>query len=92
MKKIISVLLFGALVLSLLTACGATIDGSLTEIGDKYTGAGDFSEGLAAVKKDGLWGYIDTDGNYAVEPKFYSAWAFSEGLAAVQTHGQYHTE
>jgi len=30
----------------------------------------DFSEGLAAVRVDGLWGFIDTGGNMVIEPQF----------------------
>ncbi len=87
MKKTISVFLAAVLLFSLtaLSGCGKTANGEkFDSLGDTYTNARDFSEGLAAVKKDGLWGYIDTDGKYAVEPKYYGAWSFSEGLAAVQ--------
>jgi len=31
---------------------------------------GDFYEGLAAVKKDGKWGFIDTTGNWVISPIF----------------------
>lgn len=51
-----------------------------------------FSEGLSVVKKDDLYGYIDTQGQYAVEigtplgegPHYVEAYSFSEGLALVQ--------
>ena len=32
----------------------------------------------------GRWGFIDTAGNFAVEPHFIEAFSFSEGLAAVR--------
>src|SRR5690606_2530669 len=48
-----------------------------------YDDAGIFSEGLAAVLRDGRWGYIDRDGNTAIPHAFKSAWAFSEGRARV---------
>jgi len=56
----------------------------------KYTAAGDFSEGLAAVKvggthaRGGTWGFIDRTGRQVVECTFDAAEAFSEGLAAVR--------
>lgn len=43
-----------------------------------------FSEGLAAVVKDGLKGYIDRTGRIVIEPQYGWAGNFSEGLAAVQ--------
>lgn len=36
------------------------------------------------MKKEMLWGYIDKDGNMAIEPKYHDAWNFHEGLAAVK--------
>lgn len=38
---------------------------------------------LAAVMKDGKWGYIDPQGNWVIQAKFDAALPFSEGLAAV---------
>jgi len=32
----------------------------------------------------GVWGYIDTTGNWAIEPQFDYAGDFSEGLTAVE--------
>ena len=42
-----------------------------------------FSEGLAAVMIKNKWGFIDRQGNTAIEPQFSQAYGFSEGLAAV---------
>ena len=42
-----------------------------------------FSEGMAAVKKDGKWGYINTSGEYVLEPKYDLARPFSCGVAIV---------
>ena len=45
-----------------------------------------FSEGLAAVKKDGKWGYINTKGEIAIPITIdtdYGVGRFSEGLAYV---------
>ncbi len=43
-----------------------------------------FSEGLAAVRMDGKWGYVDKIGQMALLPQYESATEFSEGLAAVK--------
>lgn len=43
-----------------------------------------FAEGLAAVKRDGLWGFVDEEGKVVVEPRFDSVTRFSEGLAGAE--------
>ena len=47
-----------------------------------------FSEGLAAVSRDGRWGYINTSGTWVIPPRFVAEEEFSEGLAVVTT-GEY---
>lgn len=42
---------------------------------------------VAPARKDGLWGYIDTKGEWVIEPQFDYADGFSEGLAYVQKDG-----
>jgi hypothetical protein len=42
-----------------------------------------FSDGLAAVRIDRKWGYMDTTGSVVIAPQFDQAEAFSEGRAAV---------
>lgn len=42
-----------------------------------------YSEGYLAVKQNGRWGYINTDGNIMIECKFRNALPFMEGLASV---------
>lgn len=46
-------------------------------------GAGEFSQGLAFVRKGWLIGYIDTKGNEVIPFKFSNGTNFSEELAAV---------
>lgn len=41
------------------------------------------TDGFLAVKKNGLWGYIDTEGNWVLEPQYRAAKSFSNGLAGV---------
>lgn len=49
-----------------------------------YEEALPFSGGYAAVKVEGLWGYINAKGELAVKPQFSGAASFSNGMAAVQ--------
>jgi hypothetical protein len=51
----------------------------------EYEWAGDFSEGLAAVKSDGLFGYINKQGAMTIKPKFYFGGGFVDGHALVLT-------
>lgn len=53
----------------------------------QFESAGDFTNGMAFVRKPGetLYGYIDTKGNYEIKPQFYDAGAFDEnGFALVR--------
>jgi len=50
-------------------------------------GAGRFSAGLAPVSLHGKWGYIDVNGNLAIQPKFDYALPYSGGLARVNIGG-----
>lgn len=57
--------------------------GRMTE--EWYEDARPFSdEGFAAVKRDGKWGFIDIDGNPAVDYLFDDALSFGQHLAAVK--------
>ena len=48
-----------------------------------------FSEGYAAVRSNGLWGYVNTDGEYAVQPAYEQATSFVGGVAAVYGGGMW---
>jgi hypothetical protein len=48
-----------------------------------YENATKFSEELAAVKKNGQWGYIDNKGQEVIPFKFSFAGTFEEGTAKV---------
>lgn len=60
-----------------------TKDNTPLQPGIRYGNARDFSEGLAAVQKDGLWGFIDTNGDVAIEFQYSVAGDFHGGRAAV---------
>lgn len=48
-----------------------------------YEDAHPFSEGLAAVKRQGKWGFVDGAGRVRIPLRFQEAHPFSEGLALV---------
>lgn len=48
-----------------------------------FENARDFSEGLAAVQKNGKWGFIDKQGKLVIPYQFDRAYSFSDGLARV---------
>jgi hypothetical protein len=49
----------------------------------EYEDAQPFSEGLAAVQKDELWGYLDAEGKVQIDFQFAHANSFDEGTAEV---------
>jgi WG containing repeat len=55
----------------------------------QFEDAYNFCEGLAPVKINGKWGYIDKTGKFAIKPQFDSAQPFSEGLAGVRIGQQW---
>lgn len=48
-----------------------------------------FSEGMAGVKKDGKWGFLDENGCVQIEPQYEGVEYFWGGNAAVQCHGKW---
>ncbi|MDR0510759.1 MAG: WG repeat-containing protein [Rikenellaceae bacterium] len=48
-----------------------------------------FSEGLAAFRRDGMWGYMNTAGREAIAPRYEAAAAMHEGYAAVKLGGKW---
>lgn len=51
--------------------------------GNRYRNARDFSEGLAAVQRNRLWGFIDTSGETVIDFQYEVAGDFHNGRAAV---------
>ena len=49
-----------------------------------YEEARSFGQHLAAVKTDGLWGYISRDGVMVIDAQYLDAGYFSNGSTAVQ--------
>lgn len=54
------------------------------QVNPLYEDCRDFSEGLAAVKWYGRWGYIDTTGTFVITPRFQDAGPFQRGEAEVR--------
>lgn len=48
-----------------------------------------YSEGYIALKKDGLWGYFDTDGNCVTDMVFEEARPLNQGRAYVKKDGKW---
>ncbi len=79
------------LIMTLLPSAGLAAEDDLelgtlhyTEvIAPQYENAGFFSDGLAAVKKDGKWGYIDQENNVVIPFVYDAAGIFNEGYAVV---------
>jgi len=55
----------------------------------KYDGAWFFIEGLAFVKLNNKWGFIDKTGREVIPIKYDSAWFFIEGLASVKLNNKW---
>lgn len=92
-KKLLSLALSLAMALSLLPGGAMAAEskperGVLTyseHIKPQYEDAQAFNEGLAAVKKDGKWGYIDEEGKVVIPFQYDQAFIFNEGRAVVGT-------
>jgi hypothetical protein len=61
----------------------AFIDAAGKVIPGQYEDSGNFSEGLAPVRFDYKWGYVDTSGKPVIRNVYEDAGEFSDGLAAV---------
>lgn len=64
-------------------------------LGTEYSDACPFTEGLAGVKQNDRWGYIDKAGKLVIPCEYegvygnYSPYAFSNGLAPVRRYGEW---
>lgn len=53
------------------------------------SGETDFRDGLACVSQNGQFGYLNTNGQWAIQPRFENARPFNEGYAFVKTGGRW---
>ncbi len=56
-----------------------------TAIAPRFESALPYSEGLAAVKREGRWGYIDRTGSEVIPIRYRRAESFHNGVAVVDT-------
>jgi hypothetical protein len=54
-------------------------------IAPRFEAALSYSEGLAAVKREGRWGYIDRNGAEVIPARYRTAQSFRNGVAIVDT-------
>lgn len=47
------------------------------------------SEGMAAVEKNGKWGFMDSEGTMVIDPQYEDARSFCNGYAAVEQSGKW---
>ncbi len=79
MKKLICLL---AVLITVLSLCGCNKTPEVVD--EDYHPYHIFHWGLVAVKRDGKWGYVNTNGEFAIKPQFDAALQFaSNGLACV---------
>lgn len=88
MKKRMFSLLLAALMLlaAIPSSAAAVVDTTYTIIEPQYADVAHMYDGYAAVKIDGKWGYIDTTGKMAVEPRYDWAGRADGGIALVAKH------
>ena len=63
----------------------ARVDGYYIDL--KFDDAEPFYNGIAAVLKNGKYGFINTSGNFVIEPNYDSVKYYNEGLIPVSTGG-----
>lgn len=59
------------------------------QVSDSFDKVRDFSEGFAAVRKNELWGFVDTSGNIVFETRFDNVSDFYCGYALVKSGSSY---
>ena len=66
----------------------AAEEGASTDWRDKYDSVGNFFKGLAVVKLNRKWGFVNVTGKVMIPLKYDSVGSFHEGLAGVLLNGQ----
>jgi hypothetical protein len=69
--------------------CGEGFIDKTGKVVFRFQSAREFSEGLAAVEKDGKWGFIDPQGRFQEPPTFEAAGSYKRGLAAAKRDGKW---
>lgn len=100
MKKVLTLLVAVVAIMTCMVGCGQKSTSSVTPSAKPLPEESDNQKSfanrklenedlVAAVQLDDLWGYIDTDGEWVIEPVFEEALPFSEGYAAVCYNGDW---
>ncbi|MBQ7020051.1 MAG: WG repeat-containing protein, partial [Bacteroidales bacterium] len=55
----------------------------------KYDFISSFREGMASIKMNGKYGYIDKSGREVIPCRYDDAYSFSEGMASIKMNGKY---
>ena len=95
-KNILSILLIGLLVIGI-SGCGkkeesnenANEEMKVGKLDLEVEAIGAFHEGLAFIKQEGKYGFIDKSGETVIEPQFRKVGNFSDGLAPACTGDSY---
>lgn len=87
--RFVSSALAGAFVALWASASHAEGKHLVVSIPPMFEDAADFSDGLAAARESGKWGFVDTSGNWKIRPKYEVAAPFRDGLALVKQDGRY---
>lgn len=66
-----------------------TMGKELFNLGLRYQSAGQWSEGLLAVERDKIWGFVDNTGAEVIAPAFQEVLPFSQGRAAAKLNGSW---
>lgn len=85
MKRIIALIFVAVFAAALASGCAAPNIGNGKIVSAdrvKYINAKPYSEGLAAIKTEDGWGFIDKEGATVIEPGLEAVGSFSEGLCA----------
>lgn len=69
--------------------CGEGFIDKTGKVVFRFQSARDFSEGLAAVEKDGKWGFINPNGQFEVPPTFEAAGSYNGNLASAKLNGRW---
>lgn len=64
--------------------CGYIDESGVYIIEPVFDHLGNFSEGLCLATIDGKKGYINIEGNFQIEPKYFGGYAFYNGVTCVQ--------
>jgi len=88
MRNRLSVIISIIIILFFLTGPGMAEDQFLWLVKPRFEKASFFSEGLAAVKINGDYGYINSSGELIIKPVFDLAGDFNDGAASVIKNGR----